>query len=90
MSAERKKIDAKQAAQNASKYFTDLTGYTEGVTIEEVEISEDGDHWLITLGYLIHDSTPMNVLSGQETIKYKVLQVDVNTGEVVSMKIRTI
>ena len=90
MSAERKKIDAKQAAQSASKYFTDLTDYTEGVTIEEVEINEDGDYWLITLGYLIHDSTPMNVLSGQETIKYKVLQVDVNTGEVVSMKIRTI
>ena len=90
MSSETKKIDAKQAAKNASKYFTDLTGYTEGVTVEEVEISEDRDYWLITLGFLVHDSTPMNVLSGQKTIKHKIFKVDVNTGEVVSMKVRII
>ncbi len=83
------------AAAAAQKFFADKKLID--MQLEEVEMSDDQGFWLITLGFLVPDLTP---LSGIETMihmgedkylrKYKVFKVDANTGKVVSMKIREV
>jgi hypothetical protein len=76
------------------------------VRLEEVERSSDGDQWLITLGYNLKISKEearaslgskigiSSIMSDvmPDTVKreYKVFEVNARTGEVESMKIRTV
>jgi hypothetical protein len=80
-------LDVREAAQKASEYFAGL--YQEqqphNVQLEEVEMSEDGNYWLITLSY---PQTELDVLSYKR--KYKIFKIDAKTGEVRSMKIRKV
>jgi hypothetical protein len=83
-------VDIKQAAQAASNFIIGL--YSDqtisDMRLEEVELSEDERYWLITLSF----SSPVtsNVLGfpvvGRR--QYKILKVDRESGEVLSMKIR--
>lgn len=75
-----KGISAKEAVVAASKHFMEVTGNTSGVTVEELELSKDGKHWLVTLGY-----QEVGYLAQKS---YKVFKVNAKTGSVVSMKMR--
>lgn len=79
-------IDAKQAVIAAANYFTQVTGNTSGVTVEEIE--REGDVWLVTLGFYppAIPSTPFSLAPA--TKAFKVFRVDATSGEVLSMKIR--
>ncbi len=86
-------LDVKEAAQRASEYFAGLYA-DEGVAnvqLEEVELTDDGQYWLITLSYPMvpPNQSPLffNVSSNR---KYKVFKIDATTGEVKSMKIRNV
>jgi hypothetical protein len=88
-------LDVKQAAQKASEYFNAL--YAEHslstVQLEEVELTEDGEYWLITLSYPTSRDTASGLteLFGRTGPKeYKVFKIDAKTGEVKSMKIRKV
>ena len=85
-------IDVKQAAQTASTYFADLYAGqgVSGVRLEEVEITEDGKFWLITLSFPDRDPSPSNLFLAGTNRQYKVFKVDATTGQVVSMKIRQV
>ena len=79
-------LDVKEAAHRASEYFAGLyagQGVSD-VQLEEVELTEDGQYWLITLSY------PTNAIFIDANRKYKVFKIDAKTGEVKSMKIRTV
>ena len=78
-------IEAKDAAYSAVRYFEDITGYTERVTIEEVEFDDNTNCWLITLGYLAQPE--IMPLVGRKKA-YKVFKIDANNGDVLSMKLR--
>ena len=83
-------LDVKEAAQRASEYFAGLFADqgVSNVQLEEVELTEDGGYWLITLSYpLIPSILPVNIVSKRN---YKVFKIDAKTGEVKSMKIRTV
>jgi len=84
-------LDVKEAARRASEYFAGLYDDTkiDDVQLEEVELSEDGKHWLITLSYplLAAGMVPLNRISHR---KYKLFTIDAETGEVKSMKIREV
>jgi len=63
--------------------------------IEEMEISNDGQFWLVTIGYdqLIQYSNPTQltrILTNLETYErvYKIFKVEGQTGKVMSMKMR--
>ena len=81
-------------AKIAAEYFVDL--YAEqtysDILLEEVEYDDDGNSWSITLGYSIPnpaDSLPLALkLPGHR--KYKVFKIDAETGNVRSMKIRSL
>lgn len=85
------RIDARAAASSAAAYFKELYPNVVSFSLEEVELSEDGSHWLITLSFEI----PANPRLGGVLVqfqppktKFKVFKVDAKTGKVVAMKIR--
>ena len=77
-------IDVNEAVKIARKYFTDLQKLqntpVQSLRVEEVEMS--GAFWLITLGYTtsLFASVPT----------YKVIKIDGETEQVVSMKMRQV
>jgi hypothetical protein len=84
-------LDVKEAAQRASQYFASL--YADqgvlNVQLEEVELADEGQFWLITLSYP-GDSPNNPFLNTIPHRKYKVFKIDAKTGEVKSMKIRNV
>lgn len=86
---EQKRISAQDAAQNAMKYYQQLSGDYNNSTIEEIELSEDGKEWLITLGIRVSTSTAVMIYAQMEK-SYKIFRIDAENGDVLSMKIRTV
>jgi len=86
-------LDVKEAAQRASAYFSGLYADqgVSNVQLEEVELTDDGQYWLITLSYPVGllSQAPANFLVNSNR-KYKVFKIDAKTGEVKSMKIRQV
>jgi hypothetical protein len=84
-------LDVREAARKASEYFAGLfSNQTIGnVQLEEVEISDDGKNWLITLSYPVipEGLAPIQFIGKR---KYKLFTVDAETGQVKSMKIRNV
>ncbi|MGI9104681.1 MAG: hypothetical protein ACR2G4_00370 [Pyrinomonadaceae bacterium] len=82
-------IDVKQATQSATNFISGLysTEVISNSMLEEVELSEDGKYWLITLSFSAPSSS-VSLLFSSGGRRYKIFKVDTDTGEVVSMKIR--
>lgn len=100
------KINLREAVQNVRKYiveFNDILGVNiKDVLIEETELSEDEQFWLITIGFdrevdpnkkkiyvnsqAVADLFPQVKTFTVERV-YKTFKVDSSTGEVISMKI---
>jgi hypothetical protein len=87
-------IDVKEATQIALSYFEDLYGEDafSNVLLEEVERDEEEgtSYWLITIGFTEHSSEggPLGPLASSR--RYKRFKIDAETGEVVSMEIRSV
>ena len=89
-------IDVKEAAKSAVAYFADLfegKSYRD-LLLEEVDLDKDKNIWLITLGFTLYASItePLEGLGGPSGYerKYKIFEVNAETGTVLSMKIRTV
>ncbi len=96
-------IDAKKAAQAAANYLNEIRDLVDAklkdVRLEEIELLEGENLWLITLGYDVPYQPPSGIFSqvhltalGNTSYKrdYKTFQVSSETGEVQSMKIRSV
>jgi hypothetical protein len=92
-------IDVSVAARAAMNYAGRLFPNAGEFTLEEVELSEDGKFWMITLGYArkmmlpdpLKPVVPAWVLEPPRQVydvAYKVFTVNAKTGEVVAMKMR--
>ena len=93
-----KRVDVRQAAKSAIEYFQLLFPEASDFSLEEVELSEDEKYWLITLGFEVaktknpislYKDSLQGLLNPPKT-KYKLFKVDVRTGEVQGMKIRSL
>jgi len=87
-------IDVKEATQIALSYFEDLYGEDafSNVLLEEVERQkkDDTSYWLITIGFTERrEGGPFGELL-EPSRRYKRFKIDAETGEVVSMKIRSV
>jgi len=83
-------ITAKEAADHAAKYLKDFIPQSKAYLVEEVERDVKKDAWLITLSYdasLVPDGTPW-LTTASPMRGYKIFEIDAETGEVNSMKIR--
>lgn len=98
-------IDVRTAVNNAIVYLKsiqDLIGNAateiEDLRLEEIELSEDKKSWLITLGFDIpvKNRSPIEAImaspiaSPKYQREYRLFQVNAETGEVESMKIRKV
>lgn len=95
-------VDVKTAVNTALNYVrefrSEIDGRLEELRLEEVELSEDGKYWLITLGYSVpvtEITVPAIMLPPMDTKKrfqrdYKIFKVNSETNQVESMKIRKI
>ncbi len=84
MSEEKKRrLTAKEAAEVAAKYLAEMKDMNRlDISLEELELTDDKKCWLVTLG---HPRSYMGT-----TKDYKVIKVDAETGEVLSMKMRIV
>ncbi len=94
-------IDARSAAESAQTYIHSiqdiLDNPLENLRLEEVELSEDKQHWLITLGYdnpdKPKDISNMSLIAphlARLSREYKIFQIGAEDGMVRSMKIREV
>lgn len=89
-------VDVRNAVGAAQRYIDslqDMIGNPEDLRLEEAELSEDKQYWLITLGFsrpVDKTSNPLADLIATRNYErdYKVFKIDAQTGEVQSMKIR--
>jgi len=78
-------IDVKIATNQAINYLKDIYKEGKSIRLEEVELSEDGKFWFITLSFVFED-----VLFASPQRVYKLLKVSSEDGQVMAMKIRKI
>lgn len=85
----------KIAAQYVVNMYPDYP--LRGVRLEEIERSDDGTEWIVTIGFISFDFDPNVAKPTHETLfgqvrrvprDMKVVRVAVDTGEVKSMKNR--
>lgn len=83
-------LDARRAAQAAQAYFQTLFGNLTPTSLEEVELSPNGRHWLVTLSYeeMRRKAPEIPLFLRIPRQKFKVFKVDRKSGRVVSMKMR--
>jgi len=83
-------INVKTAIDKAKKHLMAFFPEAENVQLEEVELTNDKTHWLITLSYEgVSASVASSLLVGKSVI-YKQFKLDAESGEVIAMKIRDI
>lgn len=88
-------LDALGAAQIARAYLRSVKSMLGGVEIqnirlEEIQISEDEQLWLVTLGFDRVLDEDEALVPNQTRREYKLFEIDANTRKVKSMKIRVV
>ena len=103
---EAKRIDVKQAVHIAIAFVKQLyESPLPGLQLEEVELSDDDQEWLVTIGFLRDDAAAYHYQTAAQSFRalsdgitthsdrlrtYKTVVVDAETGEPKSMKIRSL
>ena len=83
-------IDVKEATEKAEAYLRAFFPNADRIQLEEIELTEKKDFWLITLSYEgVSNSVASSLLVGK-SVRYKLFKLDAESGEVLSMKIRDI
>ena len=83
-------INVKEATDKAKEYLVSFFPDAENVQLEEVEMTEDKAHWLVTISYEgVSNSVASSLLVGKSVL-YKIFKIDAQLGEVISMKFRDI
>ncbi|PZV26062.1 MAG: hypothetical protein DCF12_11640 [Snowella sp.] len=86
-------IPLKTAVSNAMHFISGLyeIGQIRELLVEEVEFSEQTNQWLITIGFTQNRVKDSVILPEREADrKYKIVHIDAQSGEPISMKIREI
>lgn len=83
-------INVKEATDKAKEYLLSFFPDAENVQLEEVELTEDKSHWLVTISYEGTSNSVASSLLVGKTVLYKVFRIDAKNGVVISMKIRDI
>ena len=83
-------IPVKEAVRKSVRYLNDLIEDNNlNPQLEEVELSEDGNFWIITFSFDNRNKpSEINILSYERD--YKTITISSKTGELLSMKIRVV
>ena len=85
--------DVRSAVAVARNYLQDVMDPFKGLRLEETELSEDRQYWLITLGFdrpVEEHLDPLQAVVNNKKYEreYRIIKIDARTKEVQSMKIR--
>lgn len=80
-------ITAKEAAERAASYLKDFIPTASRFLVEEVQRVATKEVWLITLSYSPAFEGGVWLANGSDRA-FKVFEIDMDSGEVISMKIR--
>lgn len=81
-------INVQDATARAREHLLSFFPDADEVQLEEVELTPDKAHWLVTLSYAgIANSVASSLLVGK-SMRYKIFKLDAKTGDVISMKVR--
>lgn len=83
-------INVKEATEKAKEHLIAFFPDAEQVQLEEVELSPDKAHWLITLSYEGDSGSVASSMLVGKSLRYKIFKLDTKSGDVISMKIRNI
>jgi hypothetical protein len=95
MESIKKQVDVKSAVRAAIRYVEDLYSGSNlrDLMLEEVEFSEATDQWMVTVGFCLtelqEESTALimpSQASRDRNRRYKVVSIDAETGNPLSMK----
>lgn len=92
----RYRIDLRSAVDLAQRYLHELVPQElNALRLEEIEIDRDSAVWSVTLGYeearpVTTESAPTLASLIRPKREYKVITLDANTGDFVSMKLRNV
>ena len=78
----------KEAVRSALSFVKDMFPDDFEVTLEEVDRESMGGNWLITLGMTPRPDAVASALGEKRSTKYRVFEVDLETGEVLAMRFR--
>ncbi len=83
-------VDVKKAVELARGYLSAILPVPASeVLLEEVELSDDQQFWLVTFSYPAPEGSSFQVMLGGNRA-YKVVKLHADTGVFVSVKIRTL
>ena len=82
------RIDSKTAVKLADTYFRELFPAVKDMRLEEVELSTDGQFWLVTYSFAKPEITLFGSPIANPQREYKVVKLDASTGEPQGVKIR--
>jgi hypothetical protein len=87
-------IDVKEAVQQALLFVPQVMhdSRANGVLLEEIELSDDGSQWLVTVSVPSPTRPSLNALmaGGGQDRDFKLIRIDSETGKVASIKIRSV
>jgi hypothetical protein len=87
-------IDAKEAVRIAMEAMSELYAADQvpHLTLEEVENCKDGSTWIVIVSFSrSFAKSTIEAMTGQQgTTTYKKLEIDAQTGKIVSMKMHQV
>jgi hypothetical protein len=96
MKSRENHVSVKSAVKAAISYVKDLYADSNlrDLMLEEVEFSEGANQWLVTVGFSLpetkEDAMLVIPINRPLSRRYKVIKINAETGEPVSMKIRAV
>ena len=85
-------LPLEQAVRAAADYLNQVYKTSEQGRVEEVELTDDDQYWLVTLSFILPEeertASGGAFKFGRRQRNYKVFKIDRKSGEVRSMKIR--
>ena len=81
-------LNVKDAVKVATAYFADLFPDARDARLEEVEMSDEGPWWDVTVSFELPAATPIEAMLAQRSREYKIIKVNRDSGEPHSIKIR--
>ena len=83
-------IDSKTAISRASAYLGEIFPQAKEVQLEEIELSDNRKHWLVTFSFPKPELVIFGAPVANPNRDYKTVKVDAATGEPVAVKIRVL
>lgn len=83
-------MDVKEAVQAAVNFVAEMFSTGKDLRLEEVEMSDEGPWWDITLSFPHPPDTAIEAVIGGPKRSYKIVRVNRVTGEIHSAKIRKV